>query len=86
MPCFQADASVPIGSQASGVGDEISVRQRRAELFLARGTVFCSGQATWLWVKTVLGSHFGVGAPPTLVYFSGDWDVQWGGFDPWPLD
>ena len=25
-----------------------------------------------------LGSHFGVGAPPILVYFSGDWDVHWG--------
>ena len=24
------------------------------------------------WVKTVLGSHFGV------VYFSGDWDAHWG--------
>ena len=22
--------------------------------------------------------HFGVGAPPTFVYFSGDWDVYWG--------
>ena len=22
--------------------------------------------------------HFGVGAPPVLVYFSGDWDVHWG--------
>ena len=22
--------------------------------------------------------HFGVGAPPSLVYFSGDWDVHWG--------
>ena len=22
-------------------------------------------------------SHFGVGAPPILVYFSGDWDVHW---------
>ena len=22
--------------------------------------------------------HFGVGAPPILVYFSGDWDVHWG--------
>ena len=29
-------------------------------------------------VKTVLGSHFGVGAPPILVYFSGDRDVHWG--------
>ena len=31
--------------------------------------------------------HFGVGAPPVLVYFSGDWDVHWGcdsDFDPWP--
>ena len=27
------------------------------------------------------------GAPPILVYFSGDWDVHWGydlDFDPWP--
>ena len=22
--------------------------------------------------------HFGVGAPPILVYFSGSWDVYWG--------
>ena len=27
------------------------------------------GQNQWL--------HFGVGAPPILVYFSGDWDVHW---------
>ena len=25
-----------------------------------------------------MGSHLGVGAPPILVYFSGDWDVHWG--------
>ena len=34
-----------------------------------------------------MGFHFGVGAPPILVYFSGDWDVHWGydlDFDPWP--
>ena len=31
--------------------------------------------------------HFGVGAPPILVYFNANWDVQWGydlDFDPWP--
>ena len=31
--------------------------------------------------------HFGVGAPPILVYFIRDWDVHWGydlDFDPWP--
>ena len=27
------------------------------------------GQSQWC--------HFGVGAPPILVYFSGDWDVDW---------
>ena len=35
-----------------------------------------------------MGSHFGVGAPPILAYFTGDWDVHWGydlGFDPWPF-
>ena len=33
-----------------------------------------------------MGSHFGIGAPPILVYFSGDCDVQLRvrGFDPWP--
>ena len=33
--------------------------------------------------------YFGIGAPPILVYFSGDWDVHWGynlAFDPWPFD
>ena len=31
-------------------------------------------------VRTVLGSHFGVGEFTTHVrtYFSGDWDVHWG--------
>ena len=24
------------------------------------------------------GAHFGIGAPPILVYFSWDWDVHWG--------
>ena len=41
-------------------------------------------------VKTVLGSHFGVGEFTThfRTYFSGDWDVHWGydlDFDPWPF-
>ena len=38
-------------------------------------------------VKTVLVSHFGVGAPPILVCFREDWEVHWGydlDFDPWP--
>ena len=44
----------------------------------------------WLWVKTVLGSHFGVGEFSTFrTYFSGriELDVHWGYdfvFDPWP--
>ena len=40
-------------------------------------------------VKTNGISHFGIGAPPILVYFGGDWDVHWGydlGFHPWPYD
>ena len=32
----------------------------------------------WLWLSKPMGSHFGVGAQPILVYFSGDWDVHWG--------
>ena len=36
--------------------------------------------ATWPWVKTVLGSHFGIGEFTThfRTYFSGDWDVHRG--------
>ena len=38
----------------------------------ARGlTHFAVGQKQWY-------HYFGVGAPPILVYFSGDWDVHWG--------
>ena len=32
----------------------------------------------WLWLSKPIGSHFGVGAPPILVHFSGDWDVNSG--------
>ena len=38
-------------------------------------------------VRQLAVGHFGVGAPPILVYFSGVWDIHWGydlGFDPWP--
>ena len=34
------------------------------------GDVPAVGQNQWC--------HFGLGAPPILVYFSGDWDVHWG--------
>ena len=34
------------------------------------GRALAVGQNQWY--------HFGVGAPPILVYFSGDWDVHWG--------
>ena len=42
----------------------------------------------WLWVKTNGIPFWLVGAPPILVYFSGDWDVHWGvrDFDPWPFE
>ena len=40
--------------------------------------------AAWLWENQWY--HSGVGAPPILVYFDGDWDVHsgYGIFDPWP--
>ena len=31
----------------------------------------------WPWFQNQW-QHFGIGAPPILVYFSGDWDVHWG--------
>ena len=43
--------------------------------------------ASFGWVRPQgCGYHFGVGVPPILVYFSGDWDVHsgYGIFDPWP--
>ena len=46
---------------------------------------------SWVWLYIdgcgSIGAHFGVGAPPILVYLSGDWDVHRGydlDFDPWP--
>ena len=37
---------------------------------LSIASLMAVGQSQWY--------HFGVGAPPILVYFSGDWDVYWG--------
>ena len=45
-----------------------------------------SHMAVW---SRPMGAHFGVGAPPIFVYFSGDWDVRWGydlDVDPWPYN
>ena len=52
------------------------LRERDAASPRAVAGLSCLGK--WLWVKAVLGSLFGVGALPILVYFSGDWDVHWG--------
>ena len=41
---------------------------------MARGEKPHCGMA--VVVKAVLGSHFGVGAPPILVYLSGGWDSE----------
>ena len=49
------------------------------QLRACHATHMAVGQNQWY--------HFGVGASPILVYFSGDWDVHWGydlDFDPWP--
>ena len=41
-----------------------------------------SQSGMFLCVELAVGQHqwyyFGVGAPPILVYFNGDWDVHWG--------
>ena len=38
-----------------------------------------TGLPVWPWFKVQnQWYHFGIGAPPILVYFSGDWDVHWG--------
>ena len=56
-----------------------------------RGRVLANDREVWGENEVAVGQnqwyHFGVGAPPILVYFSGDWDVHWGydlAFDPWP--
>ena len=54
-----------------------AVWQRVAGGYYQLGTMLAVGQNQWC--------HFGVGAPPILVYFSRDWDVHWvQDFDPWP--
>ena len=41
------------------------------------GSSFCLRPTCGCGLKP-MGSYFGVGAPPMLVDFSGDWDVHWG--------
>ena len=53
----------------------ISGERRHDMAFAPVGPSFALGRKG-VWVKTVLGSHFGVGAPPILANFSGDWDVR----------
>ena len=43
-----------------------------------QGCLARQGRGSRVVVKTVLGSHFGVGAPPVLGYFCWAWDVHWG--------
>ena len=61
--------------------------------FSEKGGALEDSSCPWapFWGKMAVGQnqwyHFGVGAPPILVYFSWDWDVHWGydlDFDPWP--
>ena len=54
-------------SQASELGQAIFKSQKH---FINLAGHLAVGQNQWY--------HFGVGAPPILVYFSGDWDVHWG--------
>ena len=49
--------------------EEVSGQSRGQPIF-STGLDMAVGQNQWY--------HFGVGAPPVLVYFSGDWDVHWG--------
>ena len=43
---------------------------RRVEVIRGTRSDMAVGQNQWY--------HFGVGTPPILVYFSGDWDDHWG--------
>ena len=72
----------------------VDPRQEDFVLFSVGLTHFLSSWTRETWVnKVAFGSptgnmsrkgmavgqnHFGVGAPPILVHFSGDWDVHWG--------
>ena len=60
------------------------VRCRIAQMPAApkRNGAQCLGLVANVWIHMAVGQnqwyHFGVGAPPILVFFSGDWDVDWG--------
>ena len=79
----QTVASVqgPHGSQRVVISPPIHLQKWRS--FQWNPPAKCNGRGNpgtqvAVVVKTVLASHFGVGAPLILVYFSGDWDVDWG--------
>ena len=57
-----------------------SVTSQRASKAPPLAAVFpscCKMVDMRLLLSKPMGSHFGVGAPPILVYLSGDWDVHW---------
>ena len=79
--------------RAKQVGADICLFGIREVLMVAKLEFACSAgsrqlERRHLAVGENQRCHFGIGAPPILVYFSGDWDVHWGydlDVDPWPF-
>ena len=65
----------PKAKSAAPAAPSASAGQVQADPRLGYPKRFLFGRLNMLWVKTNVS---GVGAPPILVYCSGDWDVHWG--------
>ena len=64
-----------VGALSTAVDILLGVFRCQRHLWLHVPLLFLN---MWLWLSKPMGFYFGVGAPPILVYFSGDWDVHWG--------
>ena len=73
-------------SSATGSWRSSSWLIRRPSPGMGRSSSALGSLARWLWVKTVMVSHFGVGAPPfeNLFWWGLGCSLGVWGFDPWP--
>ena len=68
--CFVFGCILYLGACSQFLHKRLAMEPRARLLWMGRNAFGCGSNP--------MGSHFGVGAPPILVNFSGDGDVHWG--------
>ena len=68
--CFPSKQTTGVTSTLESNGTRQTRKDSLGHMNIHHGADVAVGQNQWY--------HFGVGAPPILVYFVRDWDVHWG--------